>query len=56
MNIDDINQISTKCPISLVNIDAISSITFCQNCIIIRRKELYEYQYVNRSYRFPHML
>jgi hypothetical protein len=56
MNIDDINQISSKCPISLDNIDAISSITFCQNCIIICRKELYEYQYVNRSYRFPNML
>lgn len=56
MNIDDINQLKLDCAISLDNIDAISSITFCQNCIIVRKKELYEYQYVNRAYRFPHML
>lgn len=56
MTTEDVTQIRERCPISLETIDAISSITFCQNCIIIRRKELYEYQYVNRSYRFPHML
>jgi len=33
-------------------IDSISTITFAQNCIIIKKKELYEYQYNNRKYRF----
>jgi len=56
MNIDDVNQIRLKCPILLDNIDSISSIIFGKNCIIICRKELYEYQYVNRSYRYPQMI
>jgi hypothetical protein len=56
MNNDDITELGLKCPVSLETIDSISSVTFCQNCIIIRKKELYEYPYVNRQYRFQQML
>lgn len=37
-------------------IDSISSITFGQNCVIIKKKEDYEYQYNKREYRFGHNL
>lgn len=43
-------------PIELDLIDSISTITFCQNCIIIKKKESYEYAYNNRKYRFEHNL
>lgn len=40
--------------INLTNkiVDSISTITFGQNCIIIKKKENYEYQYNNREYRW----
>jgi hypothetical protein len=38
------------------NIDAISTITFCQNCIIIKKKQEYEYMYNNREYRFENRI
>ena len=37
-------------------IDGISSITFGHNCVIIKKKEEYEYNYNNREYRFQHNL
>jgi hypothetical protein len=33
-------------------IDSISTITFGQNCIIIKKKEDYEYDFLDRHYRF----
>lgn len=33
-------------------INMISTITFCHNCIIIVKKEEYEYKYLDREYRF----
>jgi hypothetical protein len=52
MNENYILQITESLGISNKNIDAISSITFGQNCIIIKKKEEYEYLYNNRQYRF----
>ena len=52
MNENDILQITESFGISNKNIDAISTITFGQNCIIIKKKEEYEYLYNNREYRF----
>lgn len=52
MDTKDIEDVLHNVDIDLSVIDSISSIIFCQNCIIIKKKELYEYQYVNRQYRF----
>lgn len=52
MNEEEIAKVQERCKLSSGVIDAISTVTFCQNCIIIKKKELYEYQYVNRPYRF----
>ena len=51
-----VKDLPATSPVNLDIIDSISTVTFGQNCIIIQRKENYEYKYVNRSYRFPHML
>lgn len=45
-------ELENKTLIPIAVIDQISSITFGQNCIIIRKKEQYEYEYNNRTYRF----
>lgn len=52
MNAEELARVQARCKLSTDVIDAISTITFCQNCIIIKKKEFYEYQYVNRLYRF----
>jgi hypothetical protein len=38
--------------LSLSTLSSISSITFAQNCIIIKKKHQYEYKYSNGPYRF----
>jgi hypothetical protein len=53
LNDDDVEE--QKSYTSLINenaIDMISTVTFCHNCIIIVKKEQYEYKYYNRKYRF----
>lgn len=52
INDTDLQAIVEGCCVPVEIIDTISSITFCQNCIIISKKEQYEYQYNNRKYRF----
>ena len=52
----DLQSIRLRCTIPDFIIDTISTITFCQNCIIITKKEEYEYQYNNRTYRFSHYI
>jgi len=46
----ELNEITTMIPLEII--DSISTITFGQNCIIIKKKEEYEYAYNNRTYRF----
>lgn len=48
--INEINKVNFIVPLDII--DTISTITFGQNCIIIKKKEEYEYQYNNRIYRF----
>lgn len=52
MNPNELNTVNARSQIRQDIVDSISSIIFCQNCVIIKKKEAYEYQYVNRSYRF----
>lgn len=52
MNEDDTNMHLSKYGFSISDIDAISTVTFGQNCIIITKKEKYEYEYAGRQYRF----
>jgi len=49
---DEINKIINNNIIPINIIDSISTITFGQNCIIIKKKYDYEYKYNNRKYRF----
>jgi hypothetical protein len=52
---DDIKQLLEKIggAFSLDTLDMISTVTFGQNCIIIKKKQPYEYRYtVDRPYRF----
>jgi len=52
INKDDLNLSIDKLLIPVDLIDTISTITFGQNCIIIKKKNDYEYKYNNRKYRF----
>lgn len=52
MNKTELETVKSRLNLKLDVVDSISSIIFCQNCIIIKKKELYEYKYVNRPYRF----
>lgn len=52
MSPDDTNLIKQVVNVSVDTIDSISTITFGQNCIVIKKKDIYEYQYANRTYRF----
>ena len=56
MNKSEFDIISEKSKIPCNIVDQISTITFGQNCIIIKKKEIFEYKYVNRKYRFPKMI
>jgi hypothetical protein len=52
---DDTKQLLGKIgdTFSMATLIAISSITFCQNCIIIKKKQPYEYRYItDKPYRF----
>lgn len=52
---DDIRQLMVKVggAFSLDTLNMISTVTFGQNCIIIKKKQTYEYRYtVERPYRF----
>ena len=49
-------QIQKDSKINDTIINSISTITFGQNCIIIKKKEDYEYEYNNRTYRFSYNL
>lgn len=51
---DDLNIATNELLIPIDLIDMISTITFGQNCIIIKKKQDYEYKYNNRAYRFSH--
>lgn len=51
IHIEDINKVINNCIIPLSIIDSISTITFAQNCIIIKKKLQDEYKYNNRPYR-----
>lgn len=52
MNTQELEKVMSDLPFGVDIVDSISSITFCQNCIIIKKKQPYEYKYVNRPYRF----
>ncbi len=48
------NMLPTYIDIALIN--SISTITFGQNCIIIKKKTPHEYKFVNRKYRYAENL
>lgn len=52
INNDEIEIVKNSSIIPIDIIDTISTITFGQNCIIIKKKMDYEYKYNNRKYRF----
>jgi hypothetical protein len=52
INNDEFEIVKNNSLIPLELIDTISTITFGQNCIIIKKKMDYEYKYNNRKYRF----
>jgi len=52
INNDEIDTAIKNSIIPIDIIDTISTITFGQNCIIIKKKMDYEYKYNNREYRF----
>lgn len=50
---EDKNSLREKLrDLSDATLNSISSITFCQNCIIVKKKIPYEYQYTTGDYRF----
>ena len=56
VNEEELLEIKSRIDIDHSLIDSISTIIFGQNCIIIKKKEEYEYAYNNRSYRFYNMI